>query len=187
MNALYYIYLTIFLIGLCNYSAAQGELPQQSSSADFEAILRNKPFAKFTSSNKVKKVEVKTPPSRINWVLKGITKMSDGWHVVVANKKTPTKNLILKENSENQQAVKIVKVEPDRLDYKNTVVTIQVNDAGTQSIKFAKITPVVQSSKKPPVTTSQQNSKVPDNKVISSSPGKRKPVVRRIISKKSKD
>lgn len=154
-----YYYLSLFTMGsVC----LQGlELPENPDYKDFSIIKEKDAFGKLPEKIVITaaapKKEEELPPEE-EFILKGVTKMGEGWFVVVANRKAPGENVILKEGVSNGLNIEIGKVTKHPLDYRKTEVEILVDDKPqTISYDTALIAKMTTPKVKAPVSPSKKN------------------------------
>ncbi|MDB9741339.1 hypothetical protein OAB00_00650 [Akkermansiaceae bacterium] len=195
--------LSLLLYALTVNSLSASELPKEDKFEDYGVIIKNSPFAPLTQSKKVETVVATPKPKIVNWELKGATKMADGWFVVVADKKAPGTNITLREDRENPNGLKIIRVDLKPDAYKESIVVLLDKDHGEVEVKFStnsqwggskpatagktmpKPNPTgnTQSTQRNPTPSSNVQSPRPSSsssKPSSSSSKPRRPIIRRV-------
>ena len=120
---------------LCSAVVASAQIPEEEKYSDYKHIVSKDPFAPLKQKEIVKQV-VKAPPPKVDWVLKGATKMQDGWLVVISNKKTPRENVIIRENQSREGVPSLISVMQNKNDYKKSSIKVKSTDGREQIVSF---------------------------------------------------
>ncbi|WP_411825334.1 hypothetical protein [Luteolibacter sp. AS25] len=131
MNRVYRFFLTTSISPAFAASQIQAEPPREPDPSDYEVIIDREPFG----VSEQKTVKIPPPQVSLDYELQGITRMSDGYLVVIARRERPDQQLILKENSKNINGIEILRVNKDEKNFINTSVSIST-PSGQQTITY---------------------------------------------------
>ena len=126
----------LFFGSICSLCAS--ELPEKPDYKDYTVIKEKNAFGKLPEKKIVSLPSTKTSTPVVPkemFVLKGISKLGDNWFVVLANRKAPREDFILKKGEENDLKIEITKIRKHPLDYTKTEVDINV-DGDLQTILY---------------------------------------------------
>ena len=130
LNYISGVLFTLLIGALHADDSGKDLLPKQPRYSDFLKVLEKNPFGGLEKPPvKVVKKPVEEAPKeeepKEEYVLKGVSKFSEGWFVVLANKKTPREDVMIHQNKENELEIKILDVKQDKYDFTKTIVTIE--------------------------------------------------------------
>lgn len=113
------------LMCICHHHA-DAEPPSEPEYNDFVHIVSKKPFGPLEKKQVNVDVKEEVPKPKNDWVLQGVTEFADGWLVVIANKKTPKEQLLIREGVENEHNIDIEEVIQNDDEMLETEVKLQI-------------------------------------------------------------
>ncbi len=109
-------------------TSVMAEIPQTPHYNQFSHLLKNSPFE--IKLNEMVKV-VDKPQVRMDYFLRGVTKLQSGWMIVLVDRKKPKENIILKQGLHHSSKILLVDVIQNNDDYKLTTARLKL---GTQQM-----------------------------------------------------
>jgi len=110
------------IISLC--AQVNAEIPKPPKFEDYAHLLRRSPFT--IKVNKVVKAAVK-PEKRVNYFLKGVTKLGDKWKATIVDRNEPKQHIFLRQGDLTKSGLKLVEVIQNKENFKLTKITIEAN------------------------------------------------------------
>ena len=143
----------LWILPTLSFGMAHAEPPKSPNIQDFKVIMAGNPFAPLESKKTAAIVReaVKPEKPREKFTLKGISRISSGWLVVMANMKKPQEDIMVYEGKENQGGIKFLEVRKDKYDYQKTIVVIEhdmkvVRDVSDRVVVLDHGVPIAQGS-----------------------------------------
>lgn len=147
----------------------KAEIPQTPEFANYAHILERSPF--LIKTNEMVQ-PVHKPKVKINYFLRGVTKLEGGWMIILADRRKPKENIILKQGIKNSADIHLVDVIQDTKDYKLTKANLKIGSelvtVGYNSAELLKTTAQAET-----VGANPQDKKPPQNQVVIKNVAKR--------------
>ncbi len=107
--------LTILLASMT--AKVKAEIPQTPNFKDYAHILDRSPF--IIKINEMVK-PVNKPKAQVDYYLRGVTKLESGWMIILADRKKPKLNIILKQGQKHSSDIELIDVLQNKDNYKLT-------------------------------------------------------------------
>ncbi|WP_411828006.1 hypothetical protein [Luteolibacter sp. AS25] len=125
-------YQIIFFAFLFVPIQLKADPPSEPSPTDYSVILTRNPFGSTGEKQESRPV---APTKTSSYELQGVTKMADGWLIVIANKANRTQQMIIREGANNPDNIVLKNVATDRENYMKATALIAINGA-EQEVRY---------------------------------------------------
>jgi len=162
---------------------ANAEIPKTPEFKNYSHLLQRSPF-EIKINQMVEQLD--KPQVRMDYFLRGVTKLESGWMIVIVDRKKPKENIIIKQGANKNSEMKLLDVIQNKEDYKLTLAKLKI---GSQEMTIgynkAELQRAFQQSNKP-ATPTPLKTKQTSQKGISSATTQNKQQKQPIPAKKEK-